>query len=151
MIRFTIEKETPRLSNEKNFHYFSKDDMKYSYFSNHTWITMYVENKAVGVIKLGVSIHDEIRGNNSISLWYIDICNDEQSKGYSKIFLEYLFQWLSENKLTFTTSYYSDMGKERIYKYMNLYAKKYKIRFFDRDGKYDYEYIEKNYSLETCQ
>lgn len=143
MISFDIT-EHLHIENSSDFHYYKEDN---STFQNWIWIILKLNNEVIGIAKIGTSIRDEHLGTNFKSLWYLEISKKYQGKGYSKLLIDFMFKYLKTNNITFTTSYYSEIGKERIYKQMNYYAQKYKVHFFDRDGKYEFEYIEKNYHL----
>jgi len=145
MISFNITTENLKIGNSSDFHYYKGDYSKYN--DCWIWITMKLNNEVIGIAKIGSDDRDKHLGVNFKSLWYLEISNPHQGKGYSKLLIDFMFKYLKSNNVSFTTSSYSDMGQERIYKQMNYYAQYHKVHFFDRDGKYTYDYVEKNYHL----
>lgn len=130
------------------FHYFNTDCT--SHKSKHwTWITLWDTDKdiIIGLVKMGISYNN--KPNESLSIWYFEIHNEYQGLGLSRLLCDAMCKYIKNKGLMLYTSYYTEIGKLKIYKLFNEYCEKYKIRFFDRDGKYESDYIEKKYDLMT--
>ena len=120
--------------NKNIFHYFGEDGEKSKWNAMpFRWYSLWVNNPSgdgemVAVAKVGQYPTDS---HDSRSLAYIDVDSRYRQQGLARELTGQMFKNFADNKWTFRTSSYSDIGLNYIKPLFNELAKKYKIKFID--------------------
>lgn len=113
-----------------NFKYFSTNS-DFLYIDKVYFFALYIDDKMVGLAHIRKSPYIE----NTYWLSYLSILPEYENMGYASKLSEYIFKWFSDNDFQFETSSYSEKGFVKLKPLFNRLAKKYDVKFIDKETK----------------
>ena len=113
-----------------SFKYFNNSS-DFSGIDNVYFFVLYIDGKIIGLAHIRKSPYIE----NTYWLSYLSILNGFENMGYASKLSEFIFKWFSENNIQFETSSYSETGFLKLKPLFNKLAKKYDVKFIDKETK----------------